>query len=234
MIYITGDTHGERERFAESDLGDGLWTENDVLIVCGDFGYLFRDNASEKEFLDKLEAEKPYTICFCDGNHENFPAIFSYPEEEWMGGRIHRIRKNILHLMRGHVFEIQNKSFFVFGGAYSVDRAYRREGVSWWKEELPTAEEYDLGLDALEKRGFKVNYIITHTAPQAVVERLIAKQPWYERPKLELHPKEYKLMEYLGKIAFQTEFRHWYFGHWHFDTPVDDKSTAVFCRVHAL
>lgn len=29
--------------------------------------------------------------------------------------------KNILHLIRGQVFEIEGKKIFTFGGAYSID-----------------------------------------------------------------------------------------------------------------
>ena len=120
MIKVTGDTHGDPVRFIENNMGDNEWTSDDYLIVCGDFGFIFRNNEAEREFLDYLET-KPYTICFCDGNHENFPAIFSYPKEKWNGGYVHRIRKNILHLMRGQVFEIYGIKVFTMGGAYIID-----------------------------------------------------------------------------------------------------------------
>ena len=232
MIYITGDTHGDHVRFTENNMGDNEWTSEDYLIVCGDFGYIFRNNESEKEFLNYLET-KPYTICFCDGNHENFPAIYSYPEEEWNGGRIHRIRKNIVHLMRGQVYEIENKTFFVFGGAYSIDKAWRAEGVSWWPEEQPTKEEFSIGIRNLEKYNFNVDYIITHTAPQAIIERLIERQPWHIRASFKMNHQENKLMGDLGEILYKTNFHHWYFGHWHFDQ-TDEKYTAVYFDVHSI
>ena len=71
MIFITGDTHGEQSRFrAFLDYGEATWTKDDILIVTGDFGYVFRNDVMENRFLNEL-AERPYTICFCDGNHEN-------------------------------------------------------------------------------------------------------------------------------------------------------------------
>lgn len=232
MIYVTGDTHGDTTRF--NRLEDAAWTGDDYLIVCGDFGYIFDNNWSEKAFLDYLEREKPYTICFCDGNHENFPAINAYPQEEWNGGQIHRIRKNVIHLMRGQVFDIQGKRFFVFGGADSIDKGWRMEGVSWWPEEQPSDEDYALGWENLETCGYKVDYIITHTAPQALVERMIAKQPWDIRAGFRMNQDDHKLMGYLGEVLFKTDYKHWYFGHWHFDTEVDEKSTAVLHQVYCL
>lgn len=58
---------------------------------------------------------------FVDGNHENFDKLYQYPEKDWHGGRVHEIRPNVLHLMRGHVFDIQGHSFFCMGGAMSHD-----------------------------------------------------------------------------------------------------------------
>ena len=87
MIYITGDTHGEQSRFYDRRLlPDGVLTENDYLIVCGDFGYVFRNDTTERLFLDDLQ-QLPYTVLFVDGNHENFNALYEFPTVEWHGGK---------------------------------------------------------------------------------------------------------------------------------------------------
>ena len=172
MIYITGDTHGEQARFSPFGMPrEESFRANDTVIVCGDFGYIFSGSDEENKFLDEL-SEKPYTICFCDGNHDNLPAIYAYPEEEWNGGRVHRIRKNIFHLMRGQIFEIEGKKFFTMGGAFSIDKEYRTEGLSWWKEELPNGDEYAEATKNLREAGNKVDYIITHTAPRSIISRM--------------------------------------------------------------
>ena len=56
-----------------------------------------------------------------DGKHENFTRLYNYPVEEWYGGKVHKIRDSVLHLMRGEIFNIDNKNFFTFGGAKSHD-----------------------------------------------------------------------------------------------------------------
>jgi len=38
--------------------------------------------------------------------------------------------------MRGEVFQIEGKTFAVMGGADLIDKAMRREGKSWWKDEM--------------------------------------------------------------------------------------------------
>ena len=59
---------------------------------------------------------------FVDGNHENYTRLYNdYPVEEWNGGKVHRIRDSVIHLMRGEIYDIDNKKIFVFGGAFSHD-----------------------------------------------------------------------------------------------------------------
>lgn len=221
MIYITGDTHGDQVRFIENNMdGEDSWGEKDYLIVCGDFGYIFTDSAIERDFLDFLE-KKPYNICFCDGNHENFPRIYQYPEQTWKGGRIHRIRKNIIHLMRGQVFTIDGKRIFTMGGAYSVDKYMRFEGRSWWREELPNDEEYREAIRSLKECGNRVDYIITHTAPGEIIR------------KMGMYPDRHdmELTGFLDWVMHEVEFEKWFFGHWHLDKEIDEKFRAVRLRV---
>ena len=223
MIYVTGDTHGEVARFLENNMGDESWAENDVLIICGDFGFVFLNDEAEKKVLDYLEA-KPYTICFCDGNHENFNALYSYPEEEWNGGKVHRIRKNIYHLMRGQVFDIDGTTVFAMGGAYSIDRYLRQLGNSYWREEIPCDAEYRAAAENLKARDNKVDVIISHTAPSEIIRRM-GKFP-------NVHDAE--LTGFLEWVMYSAEYGHWYFGHWHVDADIDEKKTAVYYNVHAL
>ena len=75
MIYITGDTHGDINRFNEVNMhGESTWTEDDYLIICGDFGFIFDNDDVETAWLDDMK-DKDYTIVWVDGNHENFNAI---------------------------------------------------------------------------------------------------------------------------------------------------------------
>ena len=221
MIYITGDTHGEQSRFMELNMpGESQWTADEVVIVCGDFGYLFLNNTFENIYLDELE-KKPYMICFVDGNHENFPAIFEYPCEKWNGGKIHRIRKNVIHLMRGQVFFIQGTNIFTMGGAYSIDRAMRMPGYSYWKEELPNDQEYKEASKNLQIAGMQVDYIITHTAPREII-RMMGKFP-------DGHDME--LTGFLEWVMYEVKFEKWFFGHWHIDKQITDKFQALLFDV---
>ena len=184
MIHITGDTHSDFTRFSTDKFPiQKEMAKNDYVIICGDFGGVWNylvESTYEKYWLDWLN-EKKFTTLFVDGNHENFTRLYNYPVEEWHGGKVHKIRDSVLHLMRGEIFDIDNKKFFTFGGAKSHDiqegilnldeeekiYAYRKRGAffrirdySWWDLELPTQDEMKNGINNLEKVNYKVDYII--------------------------------------------------------------------------
>ncbi len=204
MIYITGDIHGKIERFKvdNTPIIHEL-KENDFFMVVGDFGFLFRMNTSEEENLNYLSS-LPFTILFIDGNHENFDALNSYPVEYWNGGKVHKIRNNIIHLMRGQIFTIENKTFFTMGGGYSIDKFLRKEGVSWWKEELPSEEEFREARENLTKYDFTVDYILSHAAPEKIMNMIFPN-----------HAPELRLNLFLQEVMDTTSYSHWYFGHLH-------------------
>ena len=102
MIYITGDCHQDFERFnidVFSDLKE--MTKDDCVIICGDFGGVWNRNeesSREAKLMDWLE-NRPFTTLFVDGNHENFDRLYAYPVEKWHGGKVHKIRPSVIHLL---------------------------------------------------------------------------------------------------------------------------------------
>ena len=121
MIYLTGDIHGNidlkklnmRNFPKQKEL-----TRNDVLIILGDFGLNNKSIKKEKHYLDWLNSRN-YTTLFVDGNHEEFPVLNSYPVVEAFGAKCHQLCDNVYHLMRGEIYHIDGKTFFVMGGAES-------------------------------------------------------------------------------------------------------------------
>ena len=120
MIYITGDTHGDYSRFTNEEFPlQAELTKDDYVIICGDFG-IWDNSRIENYNFDFLES-RPFTTLFVDGNHENYDLLDSYPVSEWHGGKVQIIRPNIIHLMRGQIYEIEGKKYFVMGGAACHD-----------------------------------------------------------------------------------------------------------------
>ena len=249
MIKITGDSHGDLIKFEEDNMpGESTWSSDDKLIICGDFGFVWYDDtypegrAHYESMLDRLE-QKEYEILFADGNHENFDLLYEYPEIERYGNTVRQIRKNIYHLQRGRIYTIENKTFFVFGGAYSVDKASRvafnperskDKPVLWWPQELPCQEEYKRGIESLKSVDYKVDYIITHTAPNTALEMLKYTLPPKERTNFVLDPHDMQLRSYLDMVWHNADFKRWYFGHWHQDKHLTDKARALLFDVEII
>ena len=68
-IKITGDTHGEQRRMLDYIDAHKRSPDFDMLLVCGDFGYIFRGDRGENSFLNYIEKEAGFDIVFVDGNH---------------------------------------------------------------------------------------------------------------------------------------------------------------------
>lgn len=127
MFMLCGDTHGtfdlgKVDKFFYEHRGE--FSEDDYLIILGDVQVCGFDRILEKETRETL-CDLPVTVLFIDGNHENFDKMNSYPVTIWNGGKVHIIENNIIHLMRGQVFDIDGTTFFTFGGAASIDRNIR-------------------------------------------------------------------------------------------------------------
>jgi predicted phosphodiesterase len=242
MIIVTGDTHGDFSRLTNERFTDGL-TENDYIIVCGDFGLLWSKGDRYNFWLEQLSSQK-FNILWVDGNHENFDWIDSLKVEQWHGGNVHKIADNIIHLMRGQLFEIENKTFFTFGGGKSVDitgglldvndpkfydKAYRARrfglpfrviGESWWEQEMPNDEEKETAIINLSKHDNYVDYIITHSLPTSLLSSV--------GHIMMLKMKGDDLTNYLDKLENTIKFKHWYCGHYHTDSRLDDKHTVMY------
>ena len=224
MIYITGDTHGsiETHRLSAANFPDGKsLTKDDYVIICGDFGLIWSSSEEDLWWLKWLES-KPWTTLFVDGNHENFDLLNSYPVELWNGGKIHKVSDSVIHLMRGQVFELQNHKFFTFGGAKSTDKAYRTEGKSWWKQEIPTRDEFDEALENLQEHEFSVDYIVTHTAPSWVCRCLSSC------------PVSDPTCDYMDAFDKFVKFKEWYFGHFHSDRVVTSEFHAMYENIERM
>lgn len=230
MVYITGDCHGDFSRFTTRNFpAEKEMTKNDIVIICGDFGGVWSNSNEEKYWLKWLD-EKPFTTLFVDGNHENFDLLYSYPVVDLFGGKAHKIRDSVYHLMRGYVFTIQGKKFFAFGGASSHDiqdgildpfaenfrakyvqwnkqeKMFRVNRISWWKEELPTREEIAFAEETLAENNYEVDYVISHCCPQEIVA-------FYSSGAYESDI----LTTWFNQIAHRLKFKGWYFGHYHND-----------------
>ena len=218
MIYITGDTHGDIERFNAKELKK--LNEGDLIIVCGDFGFIWQGGKKERNTLKAL-AKKKYTIAFIDGSHENFGRLNSYQEEPWNGGMIHRIAPNIIHLMRGQYYNINGKTFFTMGGGENEQSEIKGED-SWTGGSLPEKSELVMGAANLDLHGGKVDVIISHE-PSAKIKSILS-----DMDTLGTMSRINALNAFLEQMSQNVEYKKWFFGSFHIDKRITGKITAVY------
>ena len=167
MVYLTGDTHGDIDRFRHGRL---RWlSRRDTVVGLGDFGFVWDGSKEEQKKLDWLR-KRPYTLLFLDGCHENYDLLAQYPTEERFGGTVQALGGNVYHVCRGSVLTLEGKKYLCFGGAESQDKEEREPGVNWWPQEMPSDEEYAFCEKTLEENGWQVDYVLTHDAPSRFLD----------------------------------------------------------------
>ena len=244
MIFVTGDTHGEFNRFSRENFPEQKsMTKEDMVLICGDFGGLWDGSKQERWWLDWLE-DKPFTTLFVSGNHENYDLLAACPKEERWGGIIQTVRPSILHLTRGQVFQIGGTRIFTLGGASSHDIdggildpaapdfrrkkknldarrvSYRILRKTWWEEELPSDGEYQEAERNLNACGRKVDFIVTHCAPSGIEDALGGSMYRHDR-----------LTDYLEELRKNCQFRYWFFGHYHDNRMMDKRYVLLYEQI---
>jgi len=247
VIFITGDCHSDFRRFNKENFPEQKeMNKDDCIIICGDFGGVWNaDEESKHEtwWMDWLE-ERSFTTLFVDGNHENFDRLYEYPVEEWNGGKVHMIRPSVMHLMRGQVYQIEDKKIFTFGGASSHDisggilepgdpdykekkkmldkgwRPYRINHISWWVQELPSEMEMEEGFKNLSLHNNTVDFIVSHCCSSST-QALLGGGLF--TPDV--------LTNYLEQIRQAVTFKKWFFGHYHDNKNVNAEEILLYEQI---
>lgn len=157
-VVIAGDWHGS---FGE--VSEVVHTMNDAntsftcIIHLGDLGIF-----SEQDIDDLSEElhQRDLVLYFIDGNHENHPLLRSYPVDS---NGIAHLSDEVKYITRGTRFSVDGHPWLGLGGAASVDRAWRTEGLSWWPEEIISDSDVEKACSAGE-----VKVLLTHDAPPVV------------------------------------------------------------------
>ena len=221
-IFVTGDIHGSYDIHKLNNFNlkpKGKIKEGDYLIICGDFGLVWdtEESKDERNWLGWLDS-KPWTTLFVDGNHENFDRLNAYPIFKKWNGKVQQISEKVYHLMRGEIYEIEDKKVFAFGGAFSHDREWRKEHESWWQEELPNQEECNCAIKNLENYNNMVDIIVTHDAPRAYAE-----SKGYNRDAMNngYNENQINILDFLDGLFKTVKYKDWFCGHYHIDQDVD-------------
>ena len=103
-------------------------------------------------------------LYFCDGNHEHFGTLDPDADAPV------QISDHVIYVPRGTAIDISGVRVGFCGGAESIDREYRTEGVSWWPEERMTP-----GQIARAQAMGPLDVLVTHDTSTAVFDALAAR-----------------------------------------------------------
>lgn len=172
-VAVAGDWHGDT-RYAVAAIRYAAERGAQIILHTGDFGYwpsayLFDVAGSATSIRDPARwafgdavsaalAEHDLTLWFVDGNHEAHDTLLAQPIDPATGRR--PLRERVDHLPRGHRWTWAGSTWLALGGAASVDRQWRSEGHSWWREEYVTARQVT---DAVA--GGSVDIMLCHDGP---------------------------------------------------------------------
>ena len=160
-VAVVGDIHGN---FRWLDIAaravQKLAPDITTMLQLGDWAM---DPDTTDEALDGTGIERIYVTL---GNHEPWdqitPLLDAHP------GAAIRVSHITWLLPRPAHLTIGGRQVLSLGGATSVDRAWRQEGVSWWKDEEITAEHVSTAIAA-----GPADLMLTHESPARTPVRAV-------------------------------------------------------------
>ena len=103
----------------------------------------------------------------------------------------------------------------------SIDKIYRTPYISWWPEEEITYRDIDNAIANLEKVNNEVDYVITHCCDTSTVLKAFG----FRRDIC---------TDQLMFVDKAVVYKHWFFGHYHFDRKISKKKTCLYQEIIQL
>lgn len=203
IIAFAGDWHGNfpyTQKALEYAANNGA----EVVVHVGDFGVWNPYNYITA--VGNEAARHGLQVFFVDGNHEDHPWLNSQPVRE-DGFRV--LHDNVAHIPRGTVWTWDGANFLGLGGAHSVDRQWRRDGVDWFPEETLAYGQAFHAATTPEN----IDVMVTHDCPSGVDIPGIAGNP-FGFPPVEIALAE-KHRELLGYVVDKLQPKILVHGHYH-------------------
>ena len=229
-VYVTGDTHGNAASF-KARLSLYNFNEDDYVIICGDFGAEYGGQVFSS--IKKVCKKYPCTFIILRGNHDTRYWRDHEGQEGWQtiqNGHflVQNKYPNIWYVRdEGDILLIEDKLILFIPGAWSIDGIYRKMNHKIFElEEKLTQNEFDNLSFLLDEFDNQVDYIIGHTYPIGVEDKL--KYLFLEGYTGIID----KFMENnIQDLLDKTQFKKYIFGHMHDDKILDDKHVLLYHQI---
>ena len=198
-VRFIGDVHGKFDRYKK------LIKDVDSSRQVGDFGVGFFYPSGIPMTNPPHDSIMKGDHKYIRGNHDN-PKV-SAQQKYW--------------IRDGSIEMIEGVKVMYVGGAFSVDKEWRTEGLDWWEdEELPYKELYELiDLYASEKP----DVLVTHDGTNEITEVI---EQVSRRRKLQFGSRTRDALS--SMYTYHRPKLH-IFGHWHYDLDYVENGTRHVC-----
>lgn len=223
--FISGDTHRKYTIARFNQVPDGA-----NCIILGDAGINYSLDEQDLQLKKKIAAlDRTYYLV--RGNHEERPeniATMRWDFDPKVQGEVYLedAYPNIRYFKDGGEYNINGYSVLVIGGAYSVDKYWRLEGLpedtnvwtGWFKDEQLSKSEMERIYN--QTKGKRYDYVLTHTCPIS----------W--RPidlfltSINQSTVDTSMELFLQGIEYNIQYKSWYWGHYHADRTTFISETA--------
>lgn len=147
-VAILGDIHGET-RYLDWALEHAVNAGAEMMIQVGDFGFNYNDTFLHN--IVNVTRKHQIPLYAIRGNHDDF---------SWFTQRV-QLGRYVTLIPDGTIMTIGKKRVAFLGGAVSIDRDFREENVSWWKEERVSPHV----INAWMYDEVKADVLISHDSP---------------------------------------------------------------------
>lgn len=208
-VAILGDIHQDT-RYLDEALYLAKSSGAEMMIQVGDFGFDFRDSFIQS--LISVTNRHKIPLYAIRGNHDD-PHWFS---QIMQFGNVHLIPD-------GMTITIGSKEVAFIGGAVSIDRRFREENITWWKNERVNPSV----VKAWSYTDQQADVLISHESP--IVPSSLGEPPMRITPDVELDCNEDRM--WVSAAVEVLEVSEVYHGHYHHysseEHMIGDKKTLV-------
>ena len=247
-VWITGDKHGMASDLLVSFGSVANPSENDTLIVCGDFGAEY--GASVNGRIKKTAKKFPGQIVVLRGNHDTrywsrhadsngtpekgwHIEVSGFQKSYWGKFLVQDKYPNIKYVHdAGGIYNIEGYNFLMIPGAFSVDKDYRLSNhLNYEPREQLTKEErlqlsYECGLWYNE-----IDFVCSHTAPMKLEPYLHYLFLGFINQNKVDKTTEHWMDDIAWEIEQGNRFKQWFFGHFHDDKAINQYYAMLFNNV---
>lgn len=226
---VIGDTHGSVYYTVEL-IKEASLRGVTRIIQLGDWGYLWPhtdldDPTDPINVVSRYLLDNNITMYFIRGNHDWREGIEASAET---------LARKGFYFLNDEWWDVGfTVPTFFYGGAISIDRKYRREGVDYFMDEKPTCPPRQMRLELRRRWGWTFPAVLfSHDSPHS--------PPGFEQPHALMVGDEKLIADCKtsqARVAFvarQGWFTSIFHGHYHTSNTYPFKEAPERCTIHAI